>query len=126
MNVRSIPNFVSAAALAAVLQMGTSVAHANAATAVPLGNDAVIQQAQPVAYEWTDEKKMQLRRAYWFLEHANANYEGHKVKAMEHSKKLGDTYSIELHGKGYEGEHKQSTSDERLHEAKEELQKVSP
>ncbi|HEX3988534.1 MAG TPA: hypothetical protein VHZ30_03825 [Verrucomicrobiae bacterium] len=124
MNVRSIPNFVSAASLAAVLQIGTSAAHASAAPAVPLGNDAVIQEAQPMAYEWTEEKRMQLRRAYWLLEHANANYEGHKAKAMEHIKKAGERFGIELHGKGYEGEHKQGTSDERLREAKEELQKV--
>ncbi len=123
MNVRSIPSFVSTAALAAILQIGTSAAHAAAVPAVPLGNDAVIQEAQPVGYDWTEEKKTQLRRAYWLLEHANADYDGHRIKAMGHIKKLGENYGIELHGKGYEGEHKQATSDERLREAKEELQK---
>jgi hypothetical protein len=126
MNVRFIPNLVSAAALAAALQIGTFNAHAVAAPVVPLGKAAVIQETQPtqpVAYEWTEEKRTQLRRAYWLLEHANADYGGHRIKAMEHIKKAGESYGIELHGKGYDGEHKQSTSDERLREAKKELQK---
>ncbi|HEY3857176.1 MAG TPA: hypothetical protein VGO67_22550 [Verrucomicrobiae bacterium] len=70
------------------------------------------------------KKKTLLRQAYWLLEHANANYEGHKLKAMEHIKKSGERYGIELHGKGYEGPHKQGTSDERLHEAKKALSEI--
>jgi hypothetical protein len=118
MNIRSIPNFVSAAALAAVLQFGTSAAHAVSAPVVPLGSDEVIQSSQFQRVEWTEERRIKLRRAFWLLEHANADYDGHKVKAMEHIKKAGESLGMDLHGKGYEGEHKQGTSDERLREAK--------
>jgi hypothetical protein len=118
MNLRSIPQIVSVAALTAMLPFGISSARAVSAPAAPLASDSVVQPAQFQRVEWTEEKRIQLRRAFWLLEHSNSDYAGHRVKAMAHVREAGEGLGMDLHGEGYKGEHKQGTSDERMREAK--------
>jgi hypothetical protein len=117
MKLRFIANFTSVAALAAILPLGISSAHAVSATTVPVAGDTVVQPSQFQRVNWGEAKKRKLRRAYWLLEIADRDYEGHRVKAMEEVKKAGDIIGMDLHGDGYGGE-KKPLSDERLHEAK--------
>jgi hypothetical protein len=124
MNVRSISQFAWIAALAAILPVGISNARAASAPVVPLSGDSVVQPAQFQRVEWTEERRIQLRRAFWLLENANSDYAGHRIKAMEHVKKAGEVLGMDLHGEGYKGEHKQGASDERLREAKELIKAV--
>jgi hypothetical protein len=124
MNVRSISQIASVAALAAMLPVGISTARAVSAPAAPLAGDSVVQPAQFQRVEWTEAKRIQLRRAYWLIEHSKRDYNGHRIKAMEHVKKAGEALGMDLHGEGYKGEHKQGTSDERMREAKDLLKEA--
>lgn len=124
MKLRSISNLASAAALAAILPLGISSARAVSAPTVPVAGDAVVQPSQFQRVEWNEERRAQLRRAYWLLEHSDGDYSGHRVKAMEHIKKAGEVLSLDLHGKGYGEGIKQASSDARMLEARDLLKAV--
>ncbi len=124
MKLRSISNFASVAALAACLPLGMSSARAVSNDSVPVAGDAVIQPSQFQRVEWNEERRAQLRRAFWLIEHSDGDYAGHRVKAMEHIKKVGEMLGVDLHGKGYGEGIKQAKSDERMHEARDLLKEV--
>ena len=124
MKLNSIPNIASVAALAAILPLGISSAHAVSAPTTPVSGDAVVQPSQFQRVEWTEERRAQLRRAFWLLEHADSDYAGHRGKAIEHVKKAGVVLGLDLHGKGYGTEIEQAASDERMREARDLLKAV--
>ena len=124
MKFRSVANFVSVAASAAILPLGISSAHAVSPATVPVAGEAVVQSSQFQRVELNEDRKAKLRRAFWLLEHADGDYAGHRVKAMEHIRHAGEILGIDLRGKGYGEGIKQAESDERLHEARELLKDV--
>jgi hypothetical protein len=124
MKLRSIANFSSVAALAAILPLGISSAHAVSTATVPVAGDAVVQPSQFQTIEWGEEKREKLRHAYWLLEHADRDYDGHRVKAMEHIKRAGEIIGMDLHGKLYSGG-EPPTSDMRVHRARALLQEIA-
>jgi hypothetical protein len=126
MKLLSKANIVWAAALAAALPLGVTNARAISAQTAPITDDSIVQPSQFQRVEWTEERRVQLRRAFWLLEHSDADYAGHRAKAMEHVKKAGEIISMDLHGKGYGGEDvKQSKSDDRMREARRIIQEVA-
>jgi hypothetical protein len=124
MKSRTMANFATVAALAAILPLGISNAHAVSAPAAPVAADAVVQTSQLQRVEWKEEKREKLRHAYWLMEHADGDYSGHRVAAMEHMKKLGEMLGIELHGKDY-AHTDQFKSDERLRRARALLHEIA-
>jgi len=115
--------FATVAVMAAILPLGISNARAVSAPATPVASDAVVQQ-ELQRVEWKEEKREKLRHAYWLLEHADGDYAGHRVLAMEHIKKAGEVIGMELHGKDY-AHTDQVKSDERLRRARTLLHEVA-
>jgi hypothetical protein len=105
------------AALAALLPFATMSSRAASSPSSLDANNAVLQQAQPQRVGWEESKRHKLRTAYWLLEHADRDYEGHRKVALTEVKKAGDIIGMDLHGEGYGGESKWA-SDKRMHEAK--------
>ncbi len=124
MKSKSIGNIASIAALAAMLPLGISSVHAVSAPTDAVASDAVVQPSQFQRVEWKEEKREKLRHAYWLLEHADGDYAGHRVLAMEHIKKAGEIIGMELHGKDY-AHTDQFKSDERLRRARTLLHEVA-
>jgi hypothetical protein len=123
MKIRSISNYASLAALAALLPLAIASSRAASNPSHLDADGAALQQAQPRRVDWNDAKRHKLRRAYWLLEQADRDYKGHKGKAMEEIKKAGKIMGLDLHGEGYGGEH-QPWSDERLREARRALEDI--
>jgi hypothetical protein len=106
------------------LPCGLSSAHATSVGTVPLYGDSVAQPSQFQRVDWTEERRTKLRRAFWLIEHANADYNGHRVKAMEHIKKAAEVLGMDLHGNGYEADRTQKESDLQMRRARELLHEV--
>jgi hypothetical protein len=105
------------AALAAFLPLGLASARAAWAPSSLDVDGPALQQAAPQRMAWEEAKKRKLRHAYWLLEQGDADYKGHRAKAMEEIKKAGEMIGMDLKGEGYGGE-KQKWSDEKLREAR--------
>jgi hypothetical protein len=76
---------------------------------------------QPVV--WLEANRRKLRHAYWILEQADHNYQGHRGKAMEEIRKAGKVLRMDLKGDGYGGK-KPVWSDALLREAKHNLEEI--
>ncbi|HUD48678.1 MAG TPA: hypothetical protein VMR33_17735 [Candidatus Baltobacteraceae bacterium] len=124
MRLSSVANFASVAALAALLPLAIPSAHAVSAATAPVVGDADVQPSQFQRVAWGEEKREKLRHAYWLLEHADADYHGHRVKAMEHIKKAADVIGMDLHGHDY-ATTDQFKSDERMRRARALLHEVA-
>jgi hypothetical protein len=124
MKLSSITSSALIAALATVLPIGFASAYAASITTMQ-SDGSVVQPSQFQFVQWTEGRRAKLREAYWLLEHANADYNGHRGKAMEHIRKAGELLGMEiLHGRGYEGDHPQEASDARLRHARDLLRDV--
>jgi len=117
MKLNSLRNYISAAAVTALLPLGLASSRAASGPSVLDANGPALQQGQFQPVSWEEAKKHKLRHAYWLLSQSDRDYRGHKTKAMEEIKKAGEIIGMDLHGEGWGGEH-QAWSDERLHEAK--------
>ena len=73
---------------------------------------------------WEQARIEKLRRAYYLLEHADGDYNGHRVAAMRSIKKAAEVLGVELNWKGH-GEENQWKSDRRLREARNVLGELS-
>jgi len=111
------------AAMAAFLPFSTLSGRAAVAPSTLDANNSVLQQAQPQRIDWEEAKRHKLRTAYWLLEHAERDYDGHRKVALKEVKKAGDVIGMDLHGEGYGGEPKWE-SDKRLREARRLLKEV--
>ena len=119
MKICRISHYASTAALAALLPLAIASGRAASAPSNLDAGAATLQPAhpQPVAW-WNEEKRHKLRHAYWLLEQADKDYNGHRVKAMEAIRKAAKLMGeFDLHGDGYGGE-RQRWSDARLREAR--------
>jgi hypothetical protein len=123
MKIQRLSDYVSMAALAALLPFTMMSSRAAQAPSILDANNAVLQQAQPQRVAWEEAKRHKLRTAYWLLEHADREYDGHRKEAMKEVKKAGDVIGMDLHGEGYEGEPKWE-ADKRLREARKLLKEV--
>jgi hypothetical protein len=83
----------------------------------------VLQQAQFQRVDWEEAKRHKLRTAYWLIEHADREYDGHRKVALKEVKKAGDIIGMDLHGEGYRGDAKWD-SDKQLREARKLLKEV--
>ncbi|HXY35087.1 MAG TPA: hypothetical protein VEI07_12730 [Planctomycetaceae bacterium] len=63
-------------------------------------------------------------QAYRLLEQADHDYQGHRVKAMEHLRKAGRVLGVALKGDG-KAKEQQGTSDSQLKQAQTMLQKMT-
>jgi hypothetical protein len=66
---------------------------------------------------YAEPPREELVHAYILLKHANHNYEGHRVKAMEHVEAAGKALNLKLEGDANERE-RQWKSDQMLAEAR--------
>jgi hypothetical protein len=125
MKVCRIYNYISMAAMAALLQLAAMSSRAASAPSHTLDADAaVLQQAQLGRVDWDEGKRHKLRRAYWLLEHAERDYDGHRGKARKEIERAAEVMHLDLkHGEGYTGE-PQQVSDERMREAKHLLEDI--
>lgn len=124
MKTRSIIAQISTGAGLALLSFGISNAHASSPTPVPNTGPIFQYQYRPVAWEHSRVEKLQ--HAYHLLEHAEADYGGHKGLAMKEIKKASDVLGVEVHGNGHwAAEEGQWNSDRHLREAKHLLEDVS-
>jgi hypothetical protein len=124
MKICRLSHYASWAALAALLPLAMATSRAASAPSHLDADGAVLQQARLQRVEWWDDaKRHKLRHAYWLLEQADRDYNGHKGKAMEEIRKAGRIMGMDLHGEGYGGE-RQPWSDERLIEAKHTLEEI--
>jgi hypothetical protein len=123
MKIHRVYNYVSMAALAALLPLAVASSRAASAPSTLDADGAVLQQAQLRRVDWDDAKRHKLRHAYWLLEQSDRDYKGHKGKAIEEIKKAAKMMGMDLHGEGYSGEH-QPWSDERLREARHALEDI--
>jgi hypothetical protein len=117
MKIKYLSNYVSMAALAALFPFTSMSSHAAPAPSSLDANNSALQQAQPQRVGWEESKKHKLRTAYWLLEHADRDYDGHRLVAVKEVKKAGEVIGMDLHGEGYGGESKWA-SDKRMREAK--------
>jgi hypothetical protein len=69
------------------------------------------------ARAYAEAPREELVHAYILLKHANHNYEGHRVKAMEHVEAAGKALNLRLEGDA-KGEERQWKSDQMLAEAR--------
>jgi hypothetical protein len=125
MKLSSIINFASVATLAAASPIGFASGDATSTAAIQSDGGSVVQPSQFQLVQWTEVRRAKLREAFWLLEHANADYNGHRGKAMVHVKKAGEFLGMDLHGKGYDGAHVQEKSDARLRHARDLLRDVA-
>jgi len=123
MKIQYLSNYASAAALAALLPFSMLSSRAATAPSSLDANNSLLQQAQPQRLGWEEAKKHKLRTAYWLIEHAERDYDGHRKAALKEVKKAGDIIGMDLHGEGYGGEPKWE-SDRRLIEARRLLKEV--
>jgi len=63
-------------------------------------------------------------QAYRALEQADHDYQGHRIKAMEHLRKAGNILGVTLKGDG-KGQEQQGNSDTQLKQAQSMLQRMS-
>ena len=118
-----LSGYVSIAALAAVLPITKMSSRAATAPSSLDATSALLQQAQPQRVGWEEAKRHKLRTAYWLIEHADRDYDGHRKVALKEVKKAGDIIGMDLHGEGYGGEAKWE-SDKQLREARRLLKEV--
>jgi hypothetical protein len=87
---------------------------------LPLANvgDQSIDSPRFENVVWEEVRAEKLRHAYYLLEHADAEYRGHKVEAMHSVKKAAEVAGVELKWHGGHGEESQWNSDRRLREAR--------
>jgi hypothetical protein len=123
MKTCSLSQYVSVAALAALLPIGVASSRAASSPSTLDADGATVQQSHLQPVSWEEAKRHKLRHAYWLLEQGDRDYNGHRGKAMEEIKKAGEIIGLDLHGNGYGGEH-QKWSDERLREAKHLLEDI--
>jgi hypothetical protein len=125
MKIDRISQYVSMAALAALLPLALASSRAASAPSLLDADGAMLQQAQlrRVEWVWDDAKRHKLRHAYWLLEQADRDYGGHKDKAIEEIRKAGKLMGLDLRGEGFGGE-RQPWSDVRLVEAKHTLEDI--
>ena len=123
MKKKNLSNYVSMAALAALLPFSVFASRAASVPSSLDANNSVLQQAQPQRVDWEEAKRHKLRTAYWLLEHADRDYDGHRKTALKEVKKAGDLIGMDLHGEGYGGEAKWE-SDKQLREARRLLKEV--
>ncbi|MGP8200035.1 MAG: hypothetical protein ACLQU4_11100 [Limisphaerales bacterium] len=122
MKLYSLSVQISAAAALALLACGASNGHAAAS---PLQNaDASAVQSLPLQQiKWEQARIDKLEHAYHLLEHAKADYHGHRVEALHAIKKAAEVLGVEFHGKDHP-EEAQWKSDRRLQEARQILQSL--
>ena len=123
MKIQYFSNYASVAALAVLLPLTMLSSRAATAPATLDANNSALQQAQPQRLGWEEAKKHKLRTAYWLIEHADRDYDGHRKAALKEVKKAGDIIGMDLHGEGYAGEPKWE-SNRRLIEARRLLKEV--
>ena len=123
MKLKYLFNYASKAALAALLPFSILSSRAATAPSSLDANTAVLQQAQFQRVDWEESKRHKLRTAYWLIEHADRDYDGHRKVALKEVKKAGDIIGMDLHGEGYGGEAKWE-SDKQLREARRLLKEV--
>jgi len=123
MKISRLSNSIPVAVLAALLPLSIATSHAVPAPASLEANGATLQQARTRPMGWEEAKRHKLRHAYWLLEQADRDYDGHRVKAIEEIRKAGELIGMDLHGEGYGGE-KQKWSDKRLREARVLLEEI--
>jgi hypothetical protein len=132
MKFQSILKYASTLAIATGLPVGFSAGHAA---------DAPMQSAQITVQipginnsghvEWGEDKRRQLRRAFWLLEHTNHEYNGYKTAALDQVRWAAEKLGMDLHGEGYgeeherDGYHGEEHSDENLRRAKHILEDVA-
>jgi hypothetical protein len=123
MKIKYLFSFASVAALAALAPFTIASSRAASAPSTLDANSALLQQAQPQPVAWEESKRHKLRTAYWLIEHADRDYDGHRKVALKEVKKAGDIIGMDLKGDGYGGEPKWE-SDKRLREARRLLKEV--
>lgn len=116
MNCHKIANYLSTVALAIGLPMGLSTAHASPVSNLPLFAQVDIH-VPGIHIEFGEDRRKQLRHAYWLLEQSDRDYHGHRMAAMEEVRKAAHGLGMDLHGEGYGGE-KLHWSDKHLREAR--------
>ena len=125
MKIRRISNYASMMAMAALLPLGIASGRAASNPSHLDADGAVLEQAQPKRVDWEDERRHKLRRAYWLLESAESDYNGHKGKAMAEIKEAAKVMGLDLHGEKFgTGTENQKRSDLRLREAKQLLKDI--
>jgi len=83
--------------------------------------------AEPTPVKLREEDRRELRHVFWQLEHANADYDGHKAAAMEKIREAAELLSLDLRGEGYAAGHDehQSESDRQVRAAREKLEDLA-
>jgi hypothetical protein len=118
MKLHSIPVQIVAGAALALLSCGIHNSHAASA---PLTQNAGGGPDQPPQLQriqtWDEYRYVKLEQAYELLEHANADYQGHRVEAMHAIQKASEVLGIPLHGEAH-AEESQMKSDHRLKKAR--------
>jgi hypothetical protein len=123
MKIKYLSHYAPKAALAALLPFSVLSSRAATQPSSLDANTAVLRQAQFQRVDWEESKRHKLRTAYWLIEHADRDYEGHRKVALKEVKKAGDVIGMDLHGDGYSGEAKWE-SDKQLREARRLLKEV--
>jgi hypothetical protein len=109
----------------AVLACGIANLHAASAPVAQPLNEATVQAPQFETVAWETVRIEKLQHAYYLLEHANSEYNGHKVEAMHSIKKAAETLGVELHGHSHWDGEEQWNSDRRLNEARNILENLA-
>lgn len=70
---------------------------------IQLGRPQQPAPPPPPQYQsnWNDDQKRELRHIYYRLEHANADYEGHRANALREIRHAAEAMGMDLHGSGY-------------------------
>lgn len=119
MKMNTLAVYLSAGVALASLSFGASNCGAIAATTTVQINGDFFAQSSPFQnIRWEEEKREKLRHAYWLLEHANADYGGHKTEAMKSIKKAAGILDFDLAWHGEHAHEDQWNSDRRVREAK--------
>lgn len=124
MKINSYTGQLSTAIAVTALAFGmANTRAASAPVAQPL-NDSVVQAPQFEMVAWEQGRIERLQHAYWLLENAKADYNGHKGEAMHSIKKAAEVLGVDLHGHGHHEAEEQWNSDRRLNEARNILQSL--
>jgi hypothetical protein len=120
MKLHSLSVQIAAGAALALLTCAVSNGQAAAAPIENAGQGLIaLAPFQPLA--WEQARLDKLEHAYYLLEHAKADYHGHRAEAVRAVKKAAEVLGVKLHGVDHPGE-TQWESDRRLQEARHLLQ----
>lgn len=117
MKTYSLSVQISAGVVLALLSSGISNGLAASAPLIQNAGDNFAQSPSFQQVTWEQNKIEKLQHAYHLLEHADADYGGHRDLAMKSIKKAAEVLGVDLTGKEH-AEEGQWKSDRRMHEAK--------